>query len=392
MNQEIKNILDRNTEDILVKKHLEKLLASGKKLRIKFGIDPTGPKIHLGRAIPLWKLREFQDLGHKIVLIIGGFTAQIGDPSDKLSKRPFLSEAEIKKNMKDYEKQLGMILNMKKVEIHNNNDWLGKMSAGTLTKLAEVFSVQQMLVRRNFKQRYQDGVEIELRELLYPIFQGYDSVEIKADVEIGGFDQLFNLTAGRDMQKHFSQKPQDIITTKMLLGLDGRKMSTSWGNVVNIIDSPQEMYGKIMSMQDEMIVDYYMLCTRLSEDEINNVAASLKKGDNPRDHKANLAAEIVKLYHGDKEAREAKKEFEKIFKDKDKPSKIARYNVQGTSYKLVDLLNELKLISSKSDGRRLIEQGAVKLDDELVKEWDQEIKVKSGMVVQVGKRKFAQIA
>jgi tyrosyl-tRNA synthetase len=281
---------------------------------------------------------------------------------------------------------------MEKVEIHNNNDWLGKMSAGTLTKLAEVVSVQQMLVRRKLKQRYQDGVEIELRELLYPIFQGYDSVEIEADVEIGGFDQLFNLTAGRDMQKHYKQKPQDIITTKMLLGLDGRKMSTSWGNVVNIVDPPQEMYGKIMSMQDEMIVEYYMLCTRLSENEIKKITDGLKKGDNPRDHKANLAAEIVKLYHGEKEAEKASREFERIFKDKDKPSKIPSYKVQGTKYKVLDLINELNMIPSKAEGRRLIEQGAVKIDDEVVKKWDKEIKVKSGMIVQTGKRKFAQIA
>lgn len=391
MELKIKNILERNTEDILIKSHLQKALNSKKKLRVKFGTDPTGPKIHLGRAVPLWKLKEFQDLGHTIVLIIGGFTAQIGDPSDKLSKRPFLSEKEINDNMKDYKKQLGMILDMKKVEIHNNNDWLSKMSAGTLTKLAEVFSVQQMLVRRNFKQRYKDGVEIELRELFYPIFQGYDSVEIKADVEIGGFDQLFNLTAGRDMQKHHGQKPQDIITTKMLNGLDGRKMSTSWGNVVNISDPPNDMFGKIMSMKDEMIVDYYMLCTHLPETDIENIEEDIKKGGNPRDHKSNLGYEIVKLYHGDKKAHQAQKEFENIFKNKNKPTKIPSIKLQARSLKLIDLLNELTLIPSKAEGRRLIEQGAVKLNDKVKKQWDQEIEIISGTIVQVGKRKFAQI-
>lgn len=391
MNKEIKNILERNTEDILVRSNLEKALSGNKKLRIKFGIDPTGPKIHLGRAIPLWKLSEFQELGHQIVLIIGGFTAQIGDPSDKLAKRPFLSAKQIKSNMQNYEKQLGLILDMKKVEVHNNNDWLSKMSGGTLTRLAEVFSVQQMLSRRNFRDRYKNGVEIELRELLYPIFQGYDSVEIKADVEIGGFDQLFNLTAGRDLQKYYNQKPQDIITTKMLLGLDGRKMSTSWGNVVNIIDPPQEIYGKIMSMHDEMIIDYFKLCTRLPEKKIAEIKQALDKGGNPRDYKAKLAYEIVKLYHGDKKAKVAAKEFENIFKDKNKPSDIPTYKVQDTKYKLVDLLNELKLIPSKSEGRRLIEQGAVKIDNIVEKTWDQEIKIKSGMIIRVGKRKFAQV-
>ncbi len=391
MNKEIKNILERNTEDILVRSNLEKALSGNKKLRIKFGIDPTGPKIHLGRAIPLWKLREFQELGHQIVLIIGGFTAQIGDPSDKLAKRPFLSAKQIKSNMQNYEKQLGLILDMKKVEVHNNNDWLSKMSGGTLTRLAEVFSVQQMLSRRNFRDRYKNGVEIELRELLYPIFQGYDSVEIKADVEIGGFDQLFNLTAGRDLQKYYSQKPQDIITTKMLLGLDGRKMSTSWGNVVNIIDPPQEIYGKIMSMHDEMILDYFKLCTRLPEKEIAEIKQALDKGSNPRDYKARLAYEIVKLYHGEKNAAKAEKEFTKVFQQKEKPTNIPSYKIPVAKYKLIDLLNELKLISSKSDGRRLIEQGAVKIDDKVEKIWDQEIKIKSGIIIQVGKRKFAQV-
>jgi len=391
MNGQIKNLLERNTEDILVRSHLEKALKVGKKLRIKFGTDPTGPKIHLGRAIPLWKLREFQDLGHQIVLIIGGFTAQIGDPSDKLAKRPFLSAKQIRINMQNYEKQLGMILDMKKVEIHNNNDWLGKMSAGTLTRLAEVFSVQQMLSRRNFRDRYKDGVEIELRELLYPIFQGYDSVRIKADVEIGGFDQLFNLTAGRDLQKYYEQKPQDIITTKMLLGLDGRKMSTSWGNVVNITDPPEEMFGKIMSMRDEMISDYFMLCTRLPEEKIAQIKKELSQGANPRDYKAQLASEIVALYQGVSKARKAEEEFEKIFKDKGKPTNIPSFKLTVDSLKLIDLLDNLKLIPTKSEGRRLIEQGAVQLDDKVEKQWDKEVKIKSGMILQVGKRKFARI-
>lgn len=391
MPKNIKQLLTRNVEQIIVKAHLEKALKSGKKLRIKFGIDPTGPKIHLGRAIPLWKLREFQVLGHQIVLIIGGFTAQIGDPSDKLKKRPFLSAKQVQKNMKNYQKQLGMILDLNKVEFHNNNDWLSKISSAQLTKLAEIFSVQQMLARRNFKKRFNDGVEIELRELFYPIFQGYDSVAVKADVEIGGFDQLFNLTAGRDIQKHHGQEPQDIMTTKMLLGLDGRKMSTSWGNVVNIIDPPQEMYGKIMSMRDEMIIDYFKLCTRQSEEDISQIEKDLKKGGNPRDYKARLGYEIVKLYYSEKEAMKAQNEFDKIFKKKDKPSDIKTYQLEDKSLKLVDLLSKLGLASSKSEGRRLIEQGGVKIEGKVIKQWDKKIIIKPGMIVQAGKRNFAKI-
>jgi tyrosyl-tRNA synthetase len=391
MQPTIQQLLTRKTEQIIVRSHLKAALKSDKKLRVKFGIDPTGPKIHLGRAIPIWKLREFQKLGHKIVLIIGGFTAQIGDPSDKLTKRPFLSEKQVKENMKNYKKQLGVILDLEKVEFHNNSQWLSKLSSAELTRLAEIFSVQQMLARRNFKKKKKKSEEIEIREMLYPLFQGYDSVKVKADVEVGGFDQLFNLTAGRDIQKYYGQKPQDIITTKMLLGLDGRKMSTSWGNVVNISDSPNEMYGKIMSMHDEMIPNYFLLCTRLPLGKIEQLKKDLKAGTNPRDYKAKLAYEIVKLYHGDKKALAAQKEFEKIFKRKEKPSKIKSFKLKEKSYKLVDLLRKLNLVPSKSEARRLAKQGGVKINDKVVKEWDKEIEIKSGMIVQVGKRRFAKI-
>ncbi len=259
---------------------LKKRLLSGEKLRIKHGIDPTGSKIHIGRATQLWKLKAFQDLGHKIVLIIGDFTAQIGDASDKQAARKPLSEGEIRKNLKNYLKQIGKILDIKKTEAHYNSEWLKKMTVRDLLRLSMGFTAQQMIQRRNFKERWDQGKPIGLYELDYPLLQGYDSVAIKADLEIGGVDQLFNLQAGREIQKMFNQKPQDILTLKMLSGLDGRKMSTSWGNVINMIDFPNDMFGKMMSMHDEMIVDYFELCTKIPLAEIEKIKRDYSKEKN----------------------------------------------------------------------------------------------------------------
>ncbi|MBU0570184.1 tyrosine--tRNA ligase, partial [Patescibacteria group bacterium] len=253
----IEDLLNRNVEKIISKKHLFDLLKSKKKLRIKHGIDPTGPKIHLGRAIPLRKLKSFQDLGHQVVIIIGDFTAQIGDASDKHAMRQVLSEKQVKRNMKDYTKQIGKILDMDKVELRYNSEWLGKLSAKDLINLAMRFTAQQMIERRNFKERWDENKPIGFHELNYPLLQGYDSVAIKADVEIGGSDQLFNLGVGRVIQKMFSQKPQDVMLLKMLSGLDGRKMATSWGNIITIVDKSSDMYGKVMSIKDELITEYF---------------------------------------------------------------------------------------------------------------------------------------
>ncbi len=386
----INEILTRGIEDIIEKDHLTKALES-KKLRIKFGIDPTGPKIHLGRAIPLWKLRDLQDLGHTIVLIIGDSTAQIGDPSDKLSKRPFLTEEEIKKNLENYKEQLGKILDIKKVEYHYNSEWLKNLTFKEISQLAEIFSIQQMLARRNFKDRFDNKQEISLRECLYPIMQGYDSVQIKSDVEVGGFDQLFNLKAGRLIQKHFNQPEQDILTCKMLSGLDGRKMSTSWGNIITIVDEPNDMFGKIMSMHDELISDYFLLCTRLPLEEVNKIKEELKQGTNPRNLKARLAKEIVTLYHNKELAEKAEQEFNQVFKDKGKPTNIPEIEITDKKIKLLDLIMQTKQVTSKSEARRLIEQKAVKINDLVNSNWQGEIEIKSGDIIQIGRRKFVKI-
>ncbi len=390
--EKIKEILSRGVEEIIDKESLVKKLKSGKKLRVKHGIDPTGPKIHIGRAIQFWKLRAFQDLGHQIVLIIGDFTAQIGDASDKQAMRKSLTPVEIKENMKDYAKQIGKILDMKKVELRYNSEWLNKLTIKDLLSLSMKFTAQQMIQRRNFKERWDEGRPIGVHELTYPLFQGYDSLVIKADVEIGGSDQLFNMKIGREIQG-MSRKPvQDIITLKMLYGLDGRKMSTSWGNVINIIDLPKEMYGKIMSMRDELTTDYFELCTNTSLNEVEEIKKELTAGKlNPRDAKAKLAKEIVLIYYNKKEAEEAEKEFNKVFREKELPSEIGKFEINRPEVPIIDLLVETGLVSSKSEAKRLILQKAVKINREIEKDWQKIIKTNKGTTIQVGKRRFLEL-
>lgn len=397
--KKIDEILSRGVEEIFEKESLLKKLQSGEQLRIKFGIDPTGPKIHIGRAFQFWKLRDFQELGHKVVLIIGDFTAQIGDASDKQAMRKTLTEKEIKENMKDYKNQIGKILDMKKVELHYNSQWFNKMKVKDFVSLQMIFTAQQIIQRRNFKERWDEAKPIGSHELDYPIFQGYDSVMIKADVETGGSDQLFNLQAGREIQKNFNQKPQDIITLKMLDGLDGRKMSTSWDNIITIVDDPKNMYGKVMSMKDELINEYFELATRLSKEEIDEIK---KSSANPRDIKACLAKEIVKMYHGEKEAMLAEKEFNKIFRNKELPTDILVFVPPqrdpangGKTYNILDLLFDTKLASSKNEAKRLVEGGGVEVQmgdkKERVADWKKEVNLEDGMIIKVGSRKFIKI-
>lgn len=382
--KKIEALLARGVEQVVDKEHLKKRLLSGAVLRIKHGIDPTGPNIHIGRAAQFLKLKDFQGLGHKVVLIIGDFTAQIGDASDKQAMRKILSEKEVKGNMKGYIKQIGNILDMKQVELHYNSEWLNKLSAKELLGLSTKFTAQQVIQRRNFKERWNSSKSIGLHELDYPLLQGFDSVKVRADVELGGSDQLFNLNTGRDIQKIFGQAPQDIMTLKMLIGLDGRKMSTSWGNVINIADSPNEQFGRIMSMQDNSIADYFELCTRVSLDEVKVLP--------PRDAKVRLAREIVKIYHGENAAIAAEKEFDKVFKEGGVPSEITKVSIKENSLNILDLLVKAKLTDSKAEAKRLVEQGGVGIDGEAKKDWREVISIKQGQIIQVGKRKFAKIS
>lgn len=389
-NQKIEEILETGIEKIIDKDHLKEALYSGKHLRIKHGIDPTGPKIHLGRAAQLWKLKQFQDLGHQIIIIFGDFTAQIGDPSDKPEGRKGLTEKEIGGNLKNYLGQIGKIIDISKTEIRHNSEWLGKMGLKDFLNLANNFSVQQLIHRRNFKERWTKKQPISFAEISYPVLQGYDSAMVKADLELGGYDQLFNLKMGRIIQQIFNQKPQDIMTLKMLPGLDERKMSTSWGNVVNIEDEAQEMYGKLMSMKDEMIPIYYEMCLFSSLGELSDINKLLKE-KNPRDIKTELAQRITSLYHGKIKSQGAQKEFERIFKEKKEPENIRKYFVPRKEYPLIDLIKGLHFAKSKSEAKRLIEGGGVKIDGEKITDTKKNIKVKEGMLIQSGKLNFARL-
>ncbi|MBU3968990.1 tyrosine--tRNA ligase [Patescibacteria group bacterium] len=390
-NKKIEEILNRGVEEVFIFDDLKEKLNSGKKLRVKLGVDPTGPKIHIGRAVVLKKLGAFQDLGHKIILIVGDFTAQIGDSSDKFEKRPMLTKKEIKKNLKDYKKQLGKIINLSKAEFKFNSKWLKKLKFQEIAELAESFSVQQMSNRRNFKERIEKGQDISLREFLYPLMQGYDSVIVEADVEIGGSDQLFNLMAGRTIQKKYNQKEQNILTVQMLEGTDGEKMSTTKGNVINITDEPNEIFGKVMSLKDGLITKYFTLCTSLDLSEIEKIKKGIENKEiNPRDAKKKLAKEIVAIYHDKNKAEKAEEYFVKTFSKKEIPEEIQTTKTLSGE-KLSEALLRQKMISSMSEFKRLVDSDSIMnmSENEKIKEYNYVVKKTS--VFKIGKHRFIKI-
>ncbi len=386
----IEEVLTRGVEDVFIKEDLEKQLASGKQLRIKLGIDPTSPFIHLGRAITLRKLRAFQNLGHQVVLIIGDFTAKIGDPSDKLEKRPMLNDEQIKSNLERYLEQIALILDMKNVEVRYNSEWLASMSIPQIGQLLECFTVQQMTKRRNFKERLDKGEDVFMVEFMYPALQGYDSVAIKSDVEIGGFDQLFNLKAGRTVQRRYGQKEQDIMVLSMLEGTDGRKMSSSWGNLISIIDTPDSMFSKVMEVKDELIMKYFTLCTDFSLEEIEKFKKELDSGVNPRDIKMILAREIVKIYHGEEKADKSKENFINTFQKGEIPEEIEKIKTEKGNL-LSDVLVQNKILSSKSEWRRLVDGGGAHDLGQDQKITDVNLKVEEDLTLKIGKKKFVKV-
>ncbi|HYF05929.1 MAG TPA: tyrosine--tRNA ligase [Patescibacteria group bacterium] len=387
-NLQIEEVLTRGVNEVIDKKDLEEKLHSGVKLRVKLGIDPTSPNIHIGRAVALWKLRQFQDLGHQVVFIVGDFTGQVGDTSDKNTERPMLTEESIKNNLKTYLKQAYKILDRNKTEIAYNSKWLRKLGFMEICKMADLFSLNEFASRENIAKRYTEGKRVSLRELLYPIMQGYDSVAVKADVELGGTDQRFNLLAGRTIQPLYGQTSQNILMMDIIEGLDGRKMSSSWGNTINILDEPKDMYGKVMSLRDELIAKYFMVTTRMP---ITEITEFLKQHEHPRTQKMRLAFEITKLYHGEEKAMKAEKAFVKQFSEKKLPDEIPARKLLPGSYKLVDVLLETGLATSKNEARRLVEQNGVKIDQKTPESDTLIIKDVNGIVIQVGKRKFIKI-
>ncbi|MES2213836.1 MAG: tyrosine--tRNA ligase [Patescibacteria group bacterium] len=356
---DVTDVLSRSVAEIIGKKDIEDKLAAGGELRIKLGIDPTSPDLHIGRAVTLLKLRDFQKLGHKVVLIVGDFTGLIGDTSDKDSERPMLSEEVIEENKKTYFEQIGKIIDLSKAELHYNSSWLSGLTYKDIGKQADLFSVADFIARDNIKKRMDAGKRVSLREVLYPLMQGYDSVAVKADIELGGTDQRFNLLAGRTMQAEYGQVPQNIIMTPLIEGLDGRKMSSSWGNTINLNAEPSDMYGKVMSLVDSEIVRYFEICTRIPMKEVREVSAGLEDQSlHPKDVKMKLAREIVRMYHTEEAAEEAEKNFIETFSNKGVPSDVPSVKAKVET-KLLDTLLEAGAIESKSEGRRLIEEGAI---------------------------------
>lgn len=385
--KKIKELLSRGVEEIIDRHNLEKKLTSGQELRIKLGIDPTSANIHVGRSVPLLKLRDFQELGHKVVFIIGDFTGVIGDTSDKESERPMLTPEKIKENLKNYIAQAEKILDIKKCEVRYNSEWLKKLNYHEIGEQADVFSLNEFISRENIKKRLDAGKRISLRELLYPLMQGYDSVAIKADVEIGGTDQRFNLLAGRELQRAFKQAPQDIITNPLIEGLDGRKMSSSWGNVINLFDEANDMFGKVMSLKDELIIKYFILTTRTPLVDIEKYQTELAAGGNPRDYKLKLAFELVRFYHSEEEAQKAQEYFISTFSKKEIPEEVSE--LKPTSYDIITVLIEAKMVGTKSDAKRLIDQKGVKIGERVIADI-KEI-VNPGEIVQKGKRFFVKV-
>ncbi len=379
--KKIGEILSRGVSEIIVKEDLEKKLLSGKRLRVYFGIDPTGSLLHLGHAVVLQKLKEFQGLGHEVILLIGDFTAKIGDPSGRDVARAPLSDRQIKENFKNYKKQASKILDFSKVKIKYNSAWLSKLTLADILKLSSHFTVQQMLHREMFGKRMKENTPISQTEFLYPLMVGYDSVAMDVDLEIGGNDQMFNMLAGRTLQKMYNKKDKDILTTKLLLGADGRKMSKTYDNAIYLNDSAQDMFGKIMSIKDELISDYFELCTELVKPEMPN----------PRDQKALLAKEIVNMYHGEKIAVEAAENFDNIFRRHQIPNQMPVFETSRQQYPILDLLCDTNLAESKNDAKRVIGGNGVKINKEKVTDWKKEIVIEDGMIIQFGKRKFVKI-
>lgn len=381
-------------EESLVQK-IENSLKTQKPLNVKLGCDPSRPDLHLGHSVVLRKLRQFQDLGHQAILIVGDFTGMIGDPSGRSKTRPPLSLEETRKNGQSYFEQATKILSTKKIQMLYNSEWLGRMSFADVIGLASKYTVARMLERDDFEKRYKSGEPISIHELLYPLAQAMDSVAIEADVELGGTDQKFNLLVARDIQREYKMEPQVAITLPILVGTDGvEKMSKSLENYIGITDSPREIFGKTLSIPDTLIYDYFLLTTDVGQAELQEIKAALRDGrTNPRDLKRRLARELVKLYHSDDAARAAQEEFDRIFVKKDLPDEVPEMMIatDNGSIGIVDLLTSTKLVSSKGEARRMIEQGAVSINGVRVPDEKAVVTVQGEVVVKVGKRKFMRV-
>ena len=390
-------LISRGTEEVIplkdLRKKLEKSIKDNKPLTIKLGCDPSRPDLHIGHSVVLQKLRDFQDLGHQAVLVIGDFTAMIGDPSERNKTRPQLTLEEAKANAESYIEQSKVILDVKTLKVIFNSTWLNKMNFEDVIKMSSKYTVARMIERDDFTKRFESEIPISMHEFLYPLAQAMDSVEINADVELGGTDQKFNLLVGRDLQREYGQEPQSIITLPLLEGTDGiEKMSKSYDNYIAIDDSPEDMYGKIMSINDSMILKYYKLAVFADRDRIESVKLLLEdNSNNPRDIKRSLAKDLIARYYSEEKAKLAEAAFDQIFVKKDNPDNMPSYNL-SSEINLVDILLSEKLIVSKGEGKRLINQNAVKVDGKVCDDINQTISPSNeDIIVKVGKRRFLRI-
>ena len=386
-----KGTLDIINEEELIKK-LEKSIKENKPLKIKLGLDPSAPDIHLGHTVVLRKLKQLQDLGHEIIIIIGDFPGKIGDPTGKSRMRKFLSDEEVLQNAKTYEEQVFKILDKEKTTIKFNSEWLSKLTFGDVLKLTGSTTVARMLEREDFKLRFENQRPIYLNEFFYPLMQAFDSTAIEADIEFGGTDQRFNLLSGRNLQKEIGEEPQVVIMMPLIEGLDGKnKMSKTLGNYIGIYESAKSKYQKVMEIPDELIVKYYTLLTDVDDEKIKEVEAKLKdKNVNPRDIKMDLAREIVSLYHTEEEVEQAEERFKMIFQMGQKPKDMDTVNVSKENFDLISTVVDKGLVSSKSEFRRLLLQGGVKINDKKIT-MEKDLPKEGELVVQVGKKKFMKI-
>lgn len=386
-------LINRGTEEVIPEQQLiDKLNNSAKDnkpLQVKLGCDPSRPDLHVGHGVVLRKLRHFQDLGHQSILVIGDFTAMIGDPSGRNKTRPQLTLEETKANAESYIEQAGRILDLDKLKIVFNSDWLNAMNFSDVIKLSSHYTVARMLERDDFTKRYQSEAPISIHEFMYPLAQGMDSVHLKADIELGGTDQKFNLLVGRDLQKEYDQEPQVVITLPLLEGTDGHdKMSKSYGNDIGLTDSPEDMYGKSMSINDDMILKYFTLAADADDDLLNQVEKDLNDSTfNPRDSKRLLARTLVELYYDKDSALKAEQHFDQVIVNKDNPDDMSEY-ILDDNMNIIDVLHNSELVGSKSEARRLLNQGAIRIDGERVSDMELILSKGTEYIIKVGKRRF----
>jgi len=390
--KKIEEVLTRRVEAVLPNKDGLKSLMRKRKIKLYLGIDPTGSQLHLGHSITLRKLQEFADLGHKAILLIGTGTVLAGDPSGRDKTRPHITKKEIEENIKTWKKQAGKILDFSKVKIMYNGDWLLNLRLKDIIEIASQISAIKLFQRDMFQRRLERGDTVWMHETLYPLLQGYDSVAVNVDLEIGGTDQTFNMLIGRELMEKMKHKEKFILTCPMILGIDGKQMSKTSGNCVWLTDTPKEMFGKIMSIPDNLIISYFELLTDFPLSSIQKYKKNLlEKKINPRDLKEKLALEIVKIYYSETIANKAAREFQRIFKEKKIPLEIPELKIKEKTLNILELLTKAQLVSSKSEAKRLILQKAVEINNQLKEDWRENIKIKKGMVIQVGKRKFIKI-